>query len=42
MDLEMEALEPLEAPMSEEFWNGFFNGATAVLAIAGLSLAIAT
>jgi hypothetical protein len=40
MDLEMEALEPLETPMSREFWDGFFAGASVVLAAAGLAAGI--
>ncbi len=40
MDLEMEALEPLETPMSREFWDGFAVATGVVFAAAGLAAGI--
>lgn len=36
MDLEIETLEPIEAPMSREFWDGFVAGAGVVIAAGAL------
>jgi hypothetical protein len=42
MDLEMEVLEPLEAPLENEFWTGFANGAAMALGAVAIVVAITT
>ena len=40
MNLEMETLDALEAPLSNDFWTGFAIGAGTILAAAGTVAAI--
>lgn len=36
MDLKIETLDPVEAPLSDQFWEGFIGGAGIVLGVAAL------
>ena len=36
MDLKIEMLDAVEAPLSDEFWTGFLGGAGLVLGVAAL------
>lgn len=37
MDLQLELLDDIEAPLSDEFWTGFVAGAGLVLGIAAIA-----
>lgn len=41
MDLNLEMLEELEAPMSDEFWDGVVAGVSIIGAVVGIGLAAA-
>jgi hypothetical protein len=40
MNLTIESLDQIEAPLSNDFWTGFLGGAGLVIAVAGLSILI--
>jgi hypothetical protein len=42
MDLALETLDSIEAPLSEEFYEGLATSVAVIIAVGGVALAVAT